>query len=69
MWMVGAFAVAMFKDICIFLYFLLFGSAEKGFNNAIFAHMVTIPVDSAVILVISIWGSIILAQDTTRLCR
>jgi len=31
--------------------------------------MVTLPIDSAAILVISIWGSIILAKDSTRECR
>jgi len=51
------------------LYFLIWGSAEKGFNDAVFVHMVTLPVDSGAILAMSIWGSILLGQESTRDCR
>ena len=63
------FAIVTLKDFSIFLYFLFYGSAKKGFTDAVWVHMVTLPVDSLVILVISIWASIILAKDSTRECR
>ena len=67
--MVVLFAVAALKDFSIFVYFLLFGNRNKGFNDAVFVHMCTLPVDSTAILAASIWGSVILAKDSTRDCR
>ena len=63
------FGVALLKDLSIFLYFLIFSSAKRAFKDAIYVHMVTLPVDSAAILMVSIWASVLLAKSSTHECR
>ena len=63
------FGVAFLKDFGIFLYYLMFGAPKRAFSDAVYAHMVTLPVDSAAIMIVSIWASVLLAKDSARECR
>jgi hypothetical protein len=47
------------KDLVIFISQLFFGGF-LGFWNAIVLHIITLPLDILVLLVLAIWGSIVL---------
>ena len=62
------FIFIVLKDLVIFFSQLFFGGF-LGFWNAIVLHIITLPLDVIVLLVLAIWGSIILNQKGTRDCN
>ena len=59
---VSYFILACLKDTGILLYFLIYGKEKNGFDQAIFVHMLTLPLDVVVIAILSIWGSSLLVH-------
>jgi len=53
------FIFIVLKDLVIFISQLFFGGF-LGFWNAIVLHIITLPLDILVLLVLAIWGSIVL---------
>lgn len=63
------FICACLKDIGILVFYLVYGHPFTGFDQAVFVHLMTIPVDSLVILALSIWGSALLTHQGVKDCR
>ena len=65
---ISYFILANVKDTGFFLYNVIWGG-EKGFDNALFLHGVTLPIDIIAQVSLSVWGSATLFQEESLGCR
>ena len=74
-WRVGLafmiyFITTVLKDLCIMLYFTIWGNPDKSLFNACYSHAITIPFDVLVALSLGTWGVLIFdMQESTQFMK
>jgi len=61
------FIFVVFKDLFIMISQVFFGGF-MGFWHGIILHIVTMPLDILVLLILSVWGTAVMTQEGTAKC-